>query len=70
MCLSLDEPENGIIMYSMDIEAPFDLGTTATYVCNIGFGLLEAIGVRTCTGDGSISMGEWTDTPPICLGQT
>lgn len=70
LCSSLNEPENGIIMYSLDILFPFDLGTTATYVCNVGFGLSDGVGVRTCTGDGSNSVGEWTETQPNCFGQT
>ncbi len=67
LCLSLDEPENGIIMYNIDVLVPFDLGTTATYVCNIGFGLSGGVGVRTCIGNGKSSVGEWTESAPNCL---
>ena len=67
-CSALEEPENGFIMYGVDTEAPFDLGTMATYVCNDGFGLMDVNSTRFCTGDDSTVVGEWSGSASRCEG--
>jgi len=44
-------------------------GVTVTVDCNPGFGI--AFGgnrFRTCSGDGSSTTGNWTGSPPLCIG--
>ena len=63
ICTSLTSPTNGFISYGPDTSAPFDLGTTATYGCNPGYGLSGGSATRTCTGANS-----WSGSAPVCLG--
>ncbi len=51
-------------MYTDDKEAPFDVGTTATYSCIEGFYLDGA--VRTC--EGTEREGVWSESEPQCVG--
>ena len=60
---------NGGIAYSSDITGHFDYGTTATYQCDSGYELTGGDTVRTCTGDGSSSVGQWNGTALACLGK-
>ncbi|XP_064384964.1 uncharacterized protein LOC135333878 isoform X2 [Halichondria panicea] len=65
-CSELSTPDNGQVLYASAITlAPFDFGTTATYQCDAGFGLVGETMSR-CGGDGSSSNGVWTGTPPTC----
>ncbi len=67
-CSELSTPDNGQVLYASAITlAPFDFGTTATYQCDAGFGLVGETMSR-CGGDGSSSNGVWTGTPPTCEG--
>ena len=68
-CSSLSPPTNAIINYATDTISPFDYRTTATYVCDSGFGLSGGNRVRTCVGS-SAGPGEWNGTAPTCQGQT
>ncbi len=45
---------------------PFDYGTTATYQCNDGYNLANGDIERTCTGNGTTSVGQWSGTAPHC----
>ena len=47
--------------------APFELGTTATYVCDLGYGVLEDSDVRVCMKDGFSEIGMWNGTAPSCV---
>ncbi len=57
---------NGMIVYSTT--PPFNFGTTATYQCNDGYSLASGDRVRTCTGDGTSTVGQWSGTAPVCSG--
>lgn len=80
MCDSLPIPDNGRIIYSMDITSPYSYDTVATYICNTGFGINGGNVLRTCGGDGSSSIGTWTPSngrivyssmiPPYNFGTT
>ena len=66
-CSGLSTPSNGIITYTTDTTAPFDYLTTATYVCNTGYGLSGGNRVRNCVGSVA-GPGEWSGTAPTCEG--
>ena len=68
MCSVLEDPNNGSVVYSVDMVAPFDLGTIATYVCTVGFGLAEANSTRMCAGDDSSVLGRWSGLASVCEG--
>ena len=62
---------NGVIVYSSDTtpRAPYNYGTTATYQCDTGYEVTSGNSERTCTGDGSSSVGEWSGTTAaVCSG--
>ncbi len=60
---------NGMIIYSSgSTTPPFDYGTTATYQCNNGYSLASGDRVRTCTSNGTSSVGQWSGTAPVCSG--
>ena len=67
MCPAPPPLANGQIIFSNDTISPFEFGTVATYVCDIGFSLLGAA-TRTCDGDGSSPNGMWTGNDPSCNG--
>lgn len=69
MCPDIADPENGQITFSLDNLAPFDCGTVAEYSCSHGFGL-DGGATRTCEGDDSSTIGEWTGTAPTCVGES
>lgn len=66
MCPDLSDPVNGNIVFKVDTTAFFEFGTTATYVCNPGFGITGESPVRTCDGDHTSTTGAWTETAPTC----
>ena len=70
MCPDIADPVNGQINFSLDVLAPFDFGTVATYSCCTGFGLNGGDVTRMCEGDGSSSIGEWSGTAPTCVGES
>ena len=64
-CEMLPEIANGVITYSPDTDAPFSVGTVATYTCNDGYELINGSMTRTCintTSDG----GEFDGMEPRC----
>ncbi len=66
MCEELVEPKNGRIEYSSASPGNRLFGVTATYVCKEGFELIERETVRTCNGDGSSTIGNWTGSTAFC----
>ena len=68
VCPVLTAPENGDIIYSEESSSSLGFMETATYSCNIGFGLTGGDTVRTCVGAAG-SSGEWTGIAPICQGE-
>ena len=66
LCVTLEAPPNGYIVYTEDVTIDFDHGTTATYVCNEGYGLTGGDAVRTCIGGGESQVGEWSGSSPSC----
>ncbi len=66
-CSGLSDPTNGMVTFTLDTVSPFDYQTTATYSCNIGFGLTSGDSVRMCLGS-SEGPGEWSGTAPFCEG--
>ena len=66
-CPALLDVINGTINYLRGTTAPYDFGTTATYQCNHGHVLTSRDSVRTCTGDGTSTVGEWSGIAPQCL---
>ena len=69
MCPSLPEPLNGQVVSSTNTTGDQVFGATATYVCDSGFGLSGGERVRTCSSDGSSTIGFWTGSAPSCLGE-
>ncbi len=68
-CSTLSVIGNGMIVYSSDTTPPYDYGTTATYECDPGYEITSGDSERTCTDDGSSSVGEWSETAAIvCSG--
>ena len=57
-----------MIVYSSDMTEPYDYGTTATYECDTGYEITGGESERTCTSDGSSSVGQWSGTAPVCSG--
>ena len=72
MCLDIPDPINGQIIFDPDTHSPFLFGTVASYSCFfdgenlIAFGLTGGNHTRTCDGDGSHYIGNWTGTAPTC----
>ena len=69
MCSYLPAPDNGGIVYSTGITTLYDFGTTATYMCDTGFGISGGNVLRTCRGSGLSPNGTWTGTAPRCDGK-
>ena len=69
-CEELAPPLNGVIAYSEDTTAPFNVLTMATYACNSGYRLEGGSTERTCvrSDDSSSRMGIWTGASPSCEG--
>ncbi len=55
-----------MIVYSTT--PPFNFGTIAMYQCNDGYSLASGDSERTCTGDGTSTVGQWSGTAPVCSG--
>ncbi len=66
-CSVLAELVNGTIDYSRYPNSDrYSYGTTATYQCNPGYNITSRDSVRTCTGDGTSTVGEWDTAAPQC----
>ena len=66
-CPSLEQPTNGLIVYSiLSNNNVYELGTQAEYTCDAGFALV-GIANRTCSAfDQMDTVGDWTLTAPTC----
>ena len=69
MCNALPAPDNGRIVYSPDTTSPYSFATTATYICNSGYGLSGGTRTRNCGGDDSSPIGSWDGSAPLCIGK-
>ena len=67
-CQALSAPENGQIRYSTSVTSGATYNTTATYSCDLGYGLSGVENVRTCEGDGNSLDGMWSGNAPTCEG--
>lgn len=70
MCPHIPNPQHGRIEFEDDTTAPFELGTTATYQCELGFGLQGDYYVRTCVMDGLGPDAVWNASAPSCVGES
>ncbi len=68
ICSTLTAPTNGLVSYNPEMSAPFEFGTTATYICTTGFGLFGGNGTRECVVS-SLGGGGWSGTTPTCGGE-
>ncbi len=59
-CPALEPISNGVITYTPDIMADYDMGTLALYSCDFGF-ILVGSESRLC-----VSGGIWAGQPPEC----
>ncbi len=64
-CSTLNAPANGLVSYDPDLTAPYEFGTTATYICTTGFGLFGGSRTRECVVS-SLGGGGWSGTTPTC----
>ena len=69
-CSALPAVGNGTIIYNYTTTPFYDYETTAVYECDTGYEVTSGDRVRTCTGDGSSSVGQWNGTAAFCLGTT
>ena len=69
ICFALPAPDNGRIVYSPDTTSPYSFATTATYICNSGYGLSGGTRTRNCGGDDSSPIGSWDGSAPLCIGK-
>ena len=69
-CPPLPDHLYGNVTYSPDDTPPYLFGIQAVYetVCPEGYDRSGGDDVRTCTGDGSSTMGMWNGTAPVCTG--
>ena len=67
-CPDLMVPDNGSIILQTTSKL-LGVGTTATYSCDLGYGLVGQT-TRTCedTNGGTVTTGTWSGTPPYCQG--
>ena len=66
-CPPLPTITNGTISYSLDVTPDHDLGTEATYTCEVGF-YLEGNEARVCMDDdGMDAIGVWSGQEPSCV---
>ncbi len=72
MCPQLSNPPNGVVsFYTLEIDfPPFELDTTATYMCNSGYGLTPSgvDPIRLCESDDDSLNGVWTGQTLFCSG--
>ncbi|XP_064386667.1 sushi, von Willebrand factor type A, EGF and pentraxin domain-containing protein 1-like [Halichondria panicea] len=66
-CSALPAVGNGTIIYNYTTTPFYDYETTAVYECDTGYEVTSGDRVRTCTGDGSSSVGQWNGTAAFCL---
>ena len=69
VCSDIPDPENGDIMFAEGTTSPFEVGTIATYICNLGYSLMGGDSARTCEGDGTQEYGMWSGLAPECVGE-
>ena len=68
-CSEIPNPANGRVEFSTGSIAPFDQGTTATYVCDLGYAVSNGSdNMRKCVLDDSGRFGVWNGTAPSCNG--
>ena len=67
-CLDIANPINGRIDFYPDTLANFDFLTTATYVCDFGYGIRGVTAVQTCVAESYGIYGVWNGTVPSCEG--
>ncbi len=61
VCPILSNPANGVV----DLSQGTSLNAVATFSCNVGYKLREGMGRLTCGPE-----GEWSDTLPMCDGNS
>ena len=66
-CPALPTVKDAVVTYST--MSQYDYGTTATYQCDSGYELTGGDTLRTCTGDGSSPVGQWSGAAPVCTGK-
>ncbi len=66
-CPPLNSIRYGSIAYSPDSAQRFTFDTVASHSCNEGYYLVGR-SIRTCVGDGSTILGQWSGVPPMCTG--
>ncbi len=64
-CNELEMIANGVIVYNVEMTAPYDVGTVATYSCNQGYEL-EGSEMRTCEDAGDGRGKRFSGQAPIC----
>ena len=57
---------NGVIVYNVDMTAPYDVDTLASYRCDPGYVLTGGNVVRTCVDAGDGSGGRFDGETPTC----
>ena len=70
LCVAIECPEltllNGMVTYTTDMMADFEVATVATHSCDAGF-VMQGSTTRTCVDDdGMDNVGVWTESPPTC----
>ncbi len=65
-CYELEFIANGVIVYTDDITAPYDVDTLASYRCDPGYVLTGGNVVRTCVDAGDGSGGRFDGETPTC----
>ncbi|XP_064387505.1 uncharacterized protein LOC135335846 isoform X3 [Halichondria panicea] len=68
VCNMLPMITNGVIVYNIDMTAPYDVGTVATYSCDPGYELVINPGseMRSCEDAGDGSGGRFSGQAPTC----
>ena len=68
-CPLPSQPTNGEMLHGaiIPVGGVLDFNVVATYQCNTGYALVGDM-MRTCTGDGSSTMGAFTGEQPTCEG--
>ena len=68
-CPTPSDPTNGMVTFggSTPVGGMLDFNVVATYQCDTGYALVGDE-MRTCTGDGSSTMGAFTGEQPTCEG--
>ncbi len=67
----VDAPLNGSIRYSNEADSAdnYSFGTSADYVCDEGFGLIDGPSSRECYGDGVTAVGQFMGSSTTCSGE-